>query len=161
MQRRRVAFVDAAVTARKSFNAFPSATTLGRFPGEIIRRGDFDHVCWMPRTLQWERWAYVAVTLENVDNLLPHLDWTVARRVTDQIHTMTCSTKKDIYTVAGAKETASLITIAPDERDDNDLRLLALEVVHSCHPERLQERSTMDSRCTYGFFVLDVKSLLL
>jgi hypothetical protein len=126
-----MAFRLALVTARHEPPvAREAAATFGAIAKEVVRLGAPDWrvlVAWAAQVkLVPNRGAFFQL----LENVRPHWDIVAGICIPDEIETMLCSTEKYVDPVLGPKETRFALRIAPDKGYNDNLGLLALEIVN-------------------------------
>jgi hypothetical protein len=86
---------------------------------------------------QADGYAHGVPLAELLIHVCPHGHVLVRFRVANEVHSVLCSTEQHVDAVLGPEEANLAFVVAADQGDDNDLGLLALEIVHGCQADSL------------------------
>lgn len=96
----------------------------------MLRLGDEDGRVRMAGALKLKFVPKVVVRLQQLDDLAPHCYVAVCIGVANDVATMLGSRQENVDSVRCAEEAASVLRVAPDERNDDNFGLLPLEIVN-------------------------------
>lgn len=113
----------------KAIVAYPVAAGLRGHADEVVGLLDEQRRLRMTWTAKLERVADQILRAEDVQDLAPHRHSLHRTPVADQIHPVLCSGEEDVDTIRRLQEAGPPRVVAADQRDDDHLRLFALEVV--------------------------------
>jgi hypothetical protein len=122
-------------TVRETVGTSLFTSTFRALLKKFVRLSDLNDHLRVSGAAQVESVADGVRSPKRVDDFLPHGDIGVCLRVANEIHTMLGSTEEHINAVRCFEESNLLLVVAANERDNDDLRFFALEVVDSGHSQ--------------------------
>lgn len=126
-------------TLRQAPEACKAASSFWTDFGKVMGFVNFDLGFGMAWAAKPQTWSHGVSHPEHVDDFLPHINVRICIGVTNQVHSVLSSTEKNIDSICGPEESDSLLFVAPDKRDNDNLGLFTLEIIDCRIPQDITE----------------------